>query len=990
MPEVYSSLGDKNLGQTSRISEDKILNRSVIKSDSFKLAEKVLVTLVAGKGTRFGKDPKCIQPVHGLPLAMHSIDSFRRTGNYPVICLVGYRHDDVMTALGPDNTYVLTDNPTGGTAFAAIEAFCVPGLLERNPLIIITMGDRIIPSSVFRRLVKVHEEGEKEADLTFLSAIYEPPKNSGKGRVIRNETGKVLSILEEKDISAEKDPVTRQTLLNLMEGNCPLYAIRAETLFRHLGRLNNNNAQGQYYLTDIIEAISLEDGDIRTVTTSVNEPEYDLLTSDVTQPMDLAMLEGILSSGIGLLVPEEIEVEAAARLIVTGRPVCQAESIIRQLEELITHIKKEKIDFDPDKPIGIGITGGRLRIAFMHPDMARFFGPAWQMPIGAGAREGDEQIVILIQGAQDGRIHLVPLRQQYRENINSLPAGDSIMYPGEDISDLSTYESFGTRMSEALLLSLGYFSEEELEQRRCKNIPLPPPSLWATSNMRRPCALVGNALASMRTLRAGNIGAKIRDNLGIENFRGLKIVSAGNIPQGGFSSSSAVTVATKNSINALFNLGISSDLLVHLACQAEYGTGVRAGSLDQATEQKGIAGQGTLISSNPKDNYRVLGTYPVPYERIKIIFPYSVERDRSSWRWSGGAYAENSQSEFLTTTEVRKMTGKAAEIAAILVQLPIDTDFFKFIEEDLLDDGKLSDDSNSWICRILLQIPLKTGREELRKKVLEKKDWYVKQLIETNHFDPDSASLKADSILNSLFEGWREPVFKRTDKSGRIMEERGVPLRAMVAYLFGEVAKNFFLIHNQDKWIEYVSRSQRGDCSFEIDPGNLPEKREMEIIAAWEKGIAGPELLNMWMEKTGARPADFNRGIYDENLQGTSPLEFHNLEGSGFFRGLALIDLAEAMIKRAFGKDAVAVRVNAAGQGDYFQVHIDRHKADPEEVKNFIRKAFYKRFSIKPDPDFVEIHTGGGASGIRLSSFGLLPLLIENLKRPQVLNPSNH
>jgi len=980
MPEVSSNIGERNLAKIIRISEDKILNRSVIQSDRFNSAEKVLVTLVAGKGTRFGKDPKCIQPVHGLPLAMHSIEAFRRTGNFPVICIVGYRHDDVMTALGPDNAYVLTDNPTGGTAFAAIEAFCVPALLKRNPLIIITMGDRIIPSSVFRRLLKVHEEGEKEADLTFLSAIYEPPKNSGKGRVIRNDNRKVLKILEEKDISAEQDPLARQALLNLVEGNCPLYAIRAATLYRHLSRLNNNNAQGQFYLTDIIEAISSEEGDIRTITTSVNEPEYDLLTSDVTQPMDLAMLEGILSSGIGLLVPEEIEVEDAARQIIAGRPVCQVQSILRQLEELITHIKKEKLDFDRDKPIGIGITGGRLRIAFMHPDMARFFGPAWQMPIGAGDREGEEQIVILIQGADDGRIHLVPLRQQYRENVNSLPASDSIMFPGDEISDLSTYESFGTRMSEALLLSLGYFSEDELEQRRLKNIPLPPTSLWVTSNMRRPFALVGNALASIRTLRSGNIGAKVKEYLGIENFRGLKIVSTGNIPQGGFSSSSAVTVATKNSINALLNLGIPSDLLVHLACQAEYGTGVRAGSLDQATEQKGIAGQGTLISSNPKDNYRILGTYPVPYDRIQIIFPYTVERDRSSWRWSGGVYAENSQSEYLTTTEVRKMTGKAAEIAAILVQLPIDTDFFKYIEEDLLEDGRLSEESSTWICRILLQIPLKIDREELRLIVLERKEWYINQLVDINHLDPEAATQKAENILNSLFEGWREPLFKRTDKDGRILEERGVPLRAMVAYLFGEVAKNFFLIHNPDKWIEYVTASQRGDCSFEIDPDNLPLKSEMEIIAEWEKGVSGPELLNMWLEKTGARPADFNRGIYDENLQGTSHTEFHRLEGSGFFRGLALIDLAEAMLKRAFGKDAVAVRVNAAGQGDYFQVHIDRHKADPEAVKEFIRKAFYKRFCIKPDPDFVEIHAGGGASGIRLSRFELLPLLIENLK----------
>lgn len=55
-----------------------------------------------------------------------------------------------------------------------------------------------------------------------------------------------------------------------------------------------------------------------------------------------------------------------------------------------------------------------------------------------------------------------------------------------------------------------------------------------------------------------------------------------------------------------------------------------------------------------------------------------------------------------------------------------------------------------------------------------------------------------------------------------------------------------------------------------------------------------------------------------------TPPEFHCLEGSNFFRGLALIDLAEAMLKRAFGREAVAVRVNAAGQGDYFQVHVDK------------------------------------------------------------------
>ena len=108
--------------------------------------------------------------------------------------------------------------------------------------------------------------------------------------------------------------------------------------------------------------------------------------------------------------------------------------------------------------------------------------------------------------------------------------------------------------------------------------------------------------------------------------------------------------------------------------------------------------------------------------------------------------------------------------------------------------------------------------------------------------------------------------------------------------------------------------------------------------------------------------------------------EFHNLEGSNFFRGLALIDLAEAMLKRAFGPDAVAVRVNAAGQGDYFQVHIDTGKVKNEEVKNFIHNAFYKRFGLKPGLEFVEIHPGGGATGLRLSRYDTLPLLIQKLR----------
>ena len=106
----------------------------------------------------------------------------------------------------------------------------------------------------------------------------------------------------------------------------------------------------------------------------------------------------------------------------------------------------------------------------------------------------------------------------------------------------------------------------------------------------------------------------------------------------------------------------------------------------------------------------------------------------------------------------------------------------------------------------------------------------------------------------------------------------------------------------------------------------------------------------------------------------------HLVEGSSFFRGLALIDLVEAMLKRAFGDQAVAVRVNGAGQGDYFQVHVDTTMADVQQVKQFLRTAFYRRFEITPPQEFVDPHPGGAAVGVRLSRFDKLPRLIHELR----------
>jgi hypothetical protein len=927
-------------------------------------ASHVLVLLAAGKGTRFGTSPKCVQPVRGMPLARHSIEAFRRVRQAPCITLVGYAHEEVMARLGADNLYVKTSNPTGGTALAAYEVLSVPGLEQSNPILVISMGDRVIPESIFRGLLATHEAGGQEADLTLLSACYVPPAQHGKGRIIRDSAGRIMRILEQCDIDALGDPMERQRFDALTEANCPLFAVRARTLRRKLGGLRNDNAQGQYYFTDLVDVVRRDGGDIRTLTARVSDPEYLLLCSDVTRPPDLARLESVLARFAPDAADAASSVLAAAEVLAADRTPGQTASIVGQLRELLHAAQQEEASLYPERPIAIGVSGGRFRIAFMHPDMGRFFGPAWQMPTGAADADGREQIVLLAQQSEDGKISHLPTQPVFRERVNSVPADTPAMYPPDEVDSVTKYEAFGTRMAEQLLLSLGYFSDGEIRARKEAGLPLPPHAVWVSNSMRRPFSLICNAIASLRTLRGGPAGELIQRCLGRNGFRGLRVLSTGAIPQGGFSSSSALTVAIKNALNVLYGFGIPEDTLVHLACQAEYGTGVRAGSLDQATEQKGKHGQGTLISSNPRDNYRTLGVFPVPTERIHFLFPYTVDRDREAWRWSAGMYAAAPDSATPTPPEIRKMTGKAAELAALLCRLPPDQDFFMFMEEDLLRDGQLGPAALGRVYDALRRLPLLISRDDLRTRLLE---------------PLDGGAAPTAAAIDALLAGWREPALRRGLPDGSVAEELGVPLRAMVAYLFVEVARCFRLIHEPERWIEHVTRSQRGDCCFEIDPRLLPDADALLAEAEWEQGLSGPERLVEWLRRVRAVPFDYNRDLDDAALGASTMKPLHEIRGGSFFRGLALLDFAEALLKRAFGADAVAVRVNAAGQGDFFQLHLDARRATPEQVKAFLDRAFYARFGLSPEHRYVQPYPGGGAAGVRLDRFDLLPRLIEAL-----------
>ena len=362
-------------------------------------------------------------------------------------------------------------------------------------------------------------------------------------------------------------------------------------------------------------------------------------------------------------------------------------------------------------------------------------------------------------------------------------------------------------------------------------------------------------------------------------------------------------------------------------------------------------------------------------------FHSPVDRDREAWRWSAGCYAETTGQPRLSTAEIRKMTGKAAEIAAILLRLPLDRDFFQEIEDDLVESGELTTSTSLHVRDLLKRTPLLATQDALAGRLDDHADWYADQLVRHRDVPPPKAELLARQTVESLLTGWRDPLLTRTVASGRQVSEVGAPLRAMLAYLYGEVAKNCYLVHHPLKWIECVSRSQRGDRCFDIDPNVLPGKEALTSQLDWEKSTAGSQLMERWLERFAAQPFDFNAGLEDHALTDQPDWDLRTVGGTNFFRGLPLIDLIEAMLIRAFGAEAVAVRVNGAGQGDYFQVHVDCQLADAEEIKDFIRLAFYRRFGLSPVKDFVEPHPGGAAVGVKLDRFDQLPALIAQLRK---------
>jgi bifunctional UDP-N-acetylglucosamine pyrophosphorylase/glucosamine-1-phosphate N-acetyltransferase len=261
-----------------------------------------VVILAAGMGKRMQSDlPKVLHALAGKPLLSHVIDTARTLS--PSSCCVIYGHggDAVPSRLAADDLRFVLQQPQLGTGHAVMQA--VPQLDESVPTLVL-YGD--VPLTTAATLQALVARAGKDK-LAVLTVDLDDP--TGYGRIVR-DNGKIVRIVEQKDANEAERAIR--------EVNTGIIVAPTKPLKAWLSRLSNDNAQGEYYLTDVI-ALAVRDG----VTIESAQPAKVWETLGVNSKVQLAELERIHQRNVAdALLNDGVTLADPARIDVRGELVC--------------------------------------------------------------------------------------------------------------------------------------------------------------------------------------------------------------------------------------------------------------------------------------------------------------------------------------------------------------------------------------------------------------------------------------------------------------------------------------------------------------------------------------------------------------------------------------------------------------------------------------------------------------------------------------------
>lgn len=255
-----------------------------------------IVILAAGQGKRMHSNlPKVLHPVAGKPLAQHVIDTARTLSPEKLVVVYGHGGDVVRSTLAAPDISWAEQAQQLGTGHAVAQA--VPELTDAAQTLVLYGDVPLTTAATLRRLLQAGRDG-----LAILTVDLADP--TGYGRIVRDTGGQVQRIVEEKDATADEKAIR--------EVNTGIMAMPTARLRDWLGRLKNDNAQGEYYLTDVV---SLAVGEGLPVRTAQPDGEWEVL--GVNSKVQLAELErqhqrniadGLLVAGVRLADPARIDV----------------------------------------------------------------------------------------------------------------------------------------------------------------------------------------------------------------------------------------------------------------------------------------------------------------------------------------------------------------------------------------------------------------------------------------------------------------------------------------------------------------------------------------------------------------------------------------------------------------------------------------------------------------------------------------------------------
>lgn len=235
--------------------------------------------LAAGLGKRMDSTlPKVLHRLAGTTLIEHLLNAIEPLGLARTVVVVGYRAEAVTAVLAGREVAFALQSPQKGTGHAVTQAR--PALLGFAGTVVVLVGDApLLTTGTMRRFIAFHHE--RKASCTLLTAKLDDPAEYG--RIVRDAAGEVVGIVEHGDATPAQRAIT--------EINSGIIAFESDPLWAHIDRLSRANAQGEYYLTDLVNIFKQNGLEVAGYCV-----DNDIEVRGINSPEQLKALEGILKA----------------------------------------------------------------------------------------------------------------------------------------------------------------------------------------------------------------------------------------------------------------------------------------------------------------------------------------------------------------------------------------------------------------------------------------------------------------------------------------------------------------------------------------------------------------------------------------------------------------------------------------------------------------------------------------------------------------------